>query len=108
MTFWIIKHTDENKFIQFKGGSPYWTTDRFAAAAYESAVDAEIQMRRYGIPYCIVIRRPKLAEMRKDTNVPKEAANNIIDNMDAMDRATGSPTWAEAPGHMLKHLKGEK
>lgn len=72
MTFWIIKHLTDDKFITFKGGSPYWTTNAFQAAVYESAPDAEIQMRRYGIPYCIVIRRPKLAEMRKDTNVPSD------------------------------------
>jgi hypothetical protein len=69
MSFWIIKHTDEDKFICFKGGSPYWTTDRFAAAAYESAPDAEIQIRRYGIPHVIAVARQPL---RKDTNVPSD------------------------------------
>jgi hypothetical protein len=76
MTFWIIKHTDENKFIQFKGGSPYWTTDRFAAAVYESAPDAEIQIRHYGIPYVIAVARQPLRTcspaVRRDTNVPSD------------------------------------
>jgi hypothetical protein len=57
MIFYIIKHTDEDKYIRFKGGSPYWTTDRSWAAVYESAADADITMRRYGIPYCTAVRR---------------------------------------------------
>jgi len=69
MRFFVIKHTDENKFVQFKAHSPYWTDDRFKAAAYETAIDAEIAMRRYGIPYCTpVVREP----LRKDTNVPSD------------------------------------
>jgi hypothetical protein len=69
MIFYVIKHTDDNMFIQFKGGSPYWTTNRHAAAAYESAADAEIQIRRYGIPYVTAVARQPL---RKDTNVPSD------------------------------------
>jgi len=57
MAIYVIKHTTEDKFIQMKAHSPYWTDDIFKAAAYDSEVDAQIEMKRYGIPHCTAVTR---------------------------------------------------
>ena len=57
MIFWIIKHTDEEKFICFKGGSPYWTDKRHEACPYQSQGDAQSDIRRYGLAYVNAIKR---------------------------------------------------
>lgn len=57
MNFHVIRHVDEAKYVCFKAHSPYWTDDRFMAAAYESEADAATAMRRHGIPHCVVVVR---------------------------------------------------
>ena len=57
MTFCVIKHTDEYRFVVFKRGRPYWVTDPKRASPFPSAADAQIAMRRYGIPYVHVVAR---------------------------------------------------
>lgn len=58
MKFYVIKHTDD-RYVRFKAHSPYWTGDRFEAAAYETEADAMIAIRRFCLPHCkAVIREP--------------------------------------------------
>jgi hypothetical protein len=49
---YVIKHTDRNEFVRCRKVMSFWTDELDEATKFDTEIDAEIEIRRRGIPYC--------------------------------------------------------